>query len=125
MLLLIVSGLTIYHGVRINSSKGNATNLVRVYVDNQLYCEEKLIPGKRIEIRQDGGEENILMLTADGFFMESANCHNQSCVHQGSVTADNYRMRTLGNRIICIPNRVTVELVLDPMQPIDPDLPDV
>ena len=58
------------------------------------------------------GEEtvNLIHVTPRGVWMESSTCENQDCVEQGEVTAENRQSRILGNMIICLPNRVQLEL---------------
>lgn len=97
---------------------------VRIYLDGQFYAEEKLVKGKEIRISQPTGEINILTCTENGFFMQHSSCQNQLCVQQGEVNADNYYLRSLGNRIICLPNRVEAELLLS-NQTLSPDMPDI
>lgn len=114
--LLLVSRLTL---------PGNAAaGVIRIYVDGQLYREETLGAERDIQIEQANGETNILHLTKDGFYMAYSTCHNQLCVQQGQVTVDNYSTRALGNRVICLPNRVTAELVVLGRTPA-PDAPDI
>lgn len=72
-----------------------------------LTGEEAVYP-----ITQPSGEENVLHVTKEGVYMESATCGNQDCVHQGMVTLENMDSRVLGNMIICLPNQVTAELVV-------------
>ena len=115
-ILLLVSRLTI--------SGRAAAGVVRIYVDGRLYREEALGAERDIQIEQEGGETNILRLTEDGFYMAYSTCHNQLCVQQGPVTADNYITRALGTRIICLPNKVSAELVLAGRTP-PPDAPDI
>lgn len=62
-------------------------------------------------ITQPSGAENVLHVTSDSVYMESATCDNQDCVHQGVVTLENMDSRVLGNMIICLPNQVVAELV--------------
>lgn len=104
-----------------NSSKTSAGRM-QVFVDGRLYTEVPLEAGKTLAIRQENGAENVIHMTKDGFYMESANCRNQDCVHQGPVTQDNWKTRVLGTHVICLPNRVDVVLVTDEY---DPELPDV
>lgn len=60
---------------------------------------------------EDGTEtENVLHLTPDGFYMESATCKNQNCVRQGTVTLENREWRAMQNCVVCLPNGVTAEL---------------
>ncbi len=62
-------------------------------------------------LRQPDGKENVFHVTRDSVYMESANCDNQNCIHQGTVTLDNRETRVLGNMIICLPNKVVLELI--------------
>ena len=64
-----------------------------------------------IQYSEDGSTaENVIHITAEGVYMESANCENHDCVKQGMVTFENRADRILGNMIICLPNEVTLEL---------------
>ena len=59
----------------------------------------------------DGSEIfNIINLSLDGVFVESASCDNQDCEEQGVVTMENREERVLRNLIVCLPNEVSVEL---------------
>ena len=53
---------------------------------------------------------NIVHVTPTSIDMHEANCDNQDCVEQGEVTLENKDTRILGNRIICLPNQVTLQL---------------
>lgn len=53
---------------------------------------------------------NIVHVTPTSIDMHEANCDNQDCVEQGEVTLENKATRILGNRIICLPNQVTLQL---------------
>lgn len=60
---------------------------------------------------QDGTEIfNVVNLSPEGVFVESASCDNQDCVEQGLVTLENKETRVLRNLIVCLPNEVSVEL---------------
>jgi len=59
----------------------------------------------------DGSEIfNVINLSPEGVFVESASCDNQDCVEQGLVTLENKEERVLRNLIVCLPNEVSVEL---------------
>ena len=66
-------------------------------------------------IRQtmDDGTEavNILHLTANGFWMEDANCEGHDCVNMGEVTLENREERVLWNMVICLPHQLSLELI--------------
>lgn len=53
---------------------------------------------------------NIVHVTPTSIDMHEANCDNQDCVEQGEVTLENKDTRILRNRIICLPNQVTLQL---------------
>ena len=97
---------------------------VRIYLDGQLYSTAHLGEKQEITVRQDNGAVNVIALDEEGVWMKSSTCHNQLCVEQGKVTYENYRDRYYGTNIICLPNRVTIELVLQESER-DPDAPDI
>lgn len=61
-------------------------------------------------LTQSEDKVNVIHATHDSIWMESSTCENQNCVEQGMVTAENRNSRVLGNMIICLPNRVQLEL---------------
>ena len=107
----------------INAKNTTALGIVRIWADGKIYREAALGKEETIVIRQDNGCENVVRLTENGFFMESANCHNQLCIGQGEVTTENYPLRSLGTHVLCLPNRVDVELVVENRT--DMDIPDI
>ena len=118
------AGLLIY-GFASKAGKTSAGRM-RVLVNGEVFTEREIRDGERITVSQPDGCENVIVMTEDGFYMLSANCHNQDCVRQGEVTEKNYMYRTLGTSIICIPNRVEVQLVLTDQSETPPiEYPDV
>lgn len=88
---------------------------VKVYVDNELYQTLSLPESGETRFRvdtEDGGW-NIISLDSGGVYMLESNCPKQSCVQQGRVDAQNCESRALGHWILCLPHRVSVELVTD------------
>ena len=63
------------------------------------------------QLHQSDGRDNVVHVTHDSVYMESANCDNQDCVKQGTVNLINKEARVLGNMIICLPNQVVLELM--------------
>ena len=63
-----------------------------------------------VRILQENGDENVLRLTGDSVYMESANCEGQDCVHMEKVTRDNLETRVMFGMIICLPHRLSVEV---------------
>ena len=91
-----------------------ATGRVLISVDGTPFAEGRIGQKQDIVIRGPDGEENIVRITENGVYMASSTCKNQLCVQQGEVTRENFRRRALGNRIICLPNRVVVEMETSP-----------
>lgn len=89
---------------------GPAGSIVRVYVGEELYEEASLYMDRTIVIEQDDGCRNEVRIEEGRVYMAFSTCENQNCVNQGEMTPDNIASRALSNWIICLPNRVTVEL---------------
>ncbi len=85
---------------------------VRIQVDSRTVRLLPLDEPCTVTLTQDGDKKNIIRVTGDGVVMESANCLSQDCVHMGEVNRDNWETRVQGAFIICLPHRVTVELVV-------------
>lgn len=117
--LLLGSTMLLRHGK-------TAAGQMKVYVDGKLHDTVALVSGKDYTVQQEDGSVNVIRMTESGFYMLSSTCHNQLCIGQGEANAENWNMRSLGTHVICLPNRVDVELVLtDNQAVIDPDAPDV
>lgn len=125
-LVILVSAALLGASFLMNAGK-TATGTVEVYVDGALYTTAPLEEGKTLTITQEDGSKNVIRMMADGFYMEEASCPDQRCVQQGKVTQSNWYLRSLGVQVICLPNRVTVELKLADQQQMDQhiDAPDV
>lgn len=87
-----------------------AGSVVRVYVGEELYEEASLYMDKTIVIEQSNGCRNEVCIEKGRVYMSFSTCENQNCVNQGEMTPENIASRALSNWIICLPNRVTVEL---------------
>lgn len=57
----------------------------------------------QVEIRQDNGGCNMLVIENGTARMEEASCPDKICVNQGAI----YKK---GETIVCLPNQVTVEV---------------
>ena len=80
-------------------------------VSGTTYAPLALTTEEDFTIRQEAtGAENVVHVTPDSITMKSANCDNQDCVLQGTVTLDTKDDRVLGSMIICLPHQVTLEL---------------
>ncbi len=87
-------------------------DMVIIRVDDREYLRVPLSEPQTVTIEQADGSVNVVEITARGAVMKSSTCHNQLCVHMGEVTLDNWEFRPNGAFIICLPNRVSVELAV-------------
>ena len=87
-------------------------DLVIITVAGEEKLRVPLSQPQTVTIHQADGTENVVVITEDGAYMERSTCHNQICVHSGKVTRDNWDFRPDGAFIICLPNQVSVELVV-------------
>lgn len=94
-----------------NPPPEDARAYLRVQVDSEVWPLIPLTEMGLWTIEQENGAKNVLRATEQGVLMHFSTCDNQSCVHQGEVTLDNRDSRALGNMIVCLPNKVIVELL--------------
>ena len=87
-------------------------NVVIISVDGAEYARVPLSQPQTVTIAQDNGQVNVVEVFDRGAVMASSTCDNQQCVHLGEVTLDNWEFRPNQTFIICLPNRVTVELAV-------------
>ena len=83
---------------------------VIVTLDGRLIADLPFGEAHAVQILQDNGDENNLLLTGESVRMESANCEGQDCVRMEEVTADNLETRVMFGMIICLPHRLSVEV---------------
>lgn len=74
-------------------------DFVLVRVDGELYGNYPLNEDTEILI----GQTNRIVIQAGAVQMESADCPDQLCVKQGTVSRE-------GQMIVCLPNRVTIQI---------------
>ncbi len=77
-------------------------DMVTVTVDNRTYGVYSLSEDREIEI-DDGEHINHITIKDGAVSMASSNCANQVCVETGAVSE-------AGRTIVCLPNRVIVEI---------------
>lgn len=87
-------------------------DVVIITVDGEEYARVPLSSPQTVTIDQGDGVVNVVRVTEQGAYMESSTCQNQQCVHMGEVTVDNWETRPNQAFIICLPHRVSVELVV-------------
>lgn len=87
-------------------------NTVIITVDGREYTRVPLSQPQTVTVDQGDGMVNVVVVTEKGAYMESSTCKNQQCVHMGEVTVDNWEFRPTQGFIVCLPNKVSVELAV-------------
>ena len=105
-LVVAVAGLL---GVRAFAPRGNIT-YADIYINDILYEAVPLNEDTVITVDQGDGKVNHVQVKDGRIFMADSTCADHLCVDQGEMGPDNYEKRPLLNWIICLPNKVTVEL---------------
>jgi len=125
LVLLLAAGA---YGVSVLSRQGQTlSGLVNIYANGALYASVPLGEARQVRVEQADGHVNVVQIDEKGAVMVYSSCKNQLCIQQGEVTVDNWTRRSMGRSIICLPNRVQVELALSLSQEewVDLDAPDV
>ncbi|MBR6485614.1 MAG: NusG domain II-containing protein [Lachnospiraceae bacterium] len=102
ILIALMITVSILAVIIINRSQDPGEH-VRVYVDGNLKADLLLSHDTRFEIRGYGGGRNVLMIQDGYAYIEEASCPDKLCMHQG-------RINKAGQELICMPNRVVVEI---------------
>ena len=87
-------------------------DMVIISVDGKEYARVPLSKPQTVTVAQKDGSVNVVEVSAHGAVMLSSTCDNQLCVEMGEVTVDNWEYRPNQQFIICLPNRVGVELAV-------------
>lgn len=124
---VLVLAAVLYGGMLLARQGQTLSGGVTVSVDGKPYASARLDAPGEIRVEQANGDTNLLVIEDGAIRMASSSCKNQLCVHQGAMSADNWMQRAMGRTIVCLPNRVLVELSLDAEHPslADPDAPDI
>ena len=87
-------------------------DMIIITVDGKEYTRVPLSRPGQVVIDQGGGMVNVVEVSSRGAVMHSSTCDNQLCVQMGEVTVDNWEWRPNQQFIICLPNRVSIELAV-------------
>ena len=87
-------------------------DMVIITVDGKEYARVPLSKPQTVTVQQQDGSVNVVEISDHGAVMLSSTCDNQLCVEMGEVTVDNWEFRPNQQFIICLPNRVGVELAV-------------
>lgn len=88
-----------------------ADSYLRIKQDKQYYHLIPLVNAQDLTIAQEDGKVNVIHIDKDMAFMKSANCPNQDCIHQGTISLSNYQKLMIQQTVICLPNKIFLELI--------------
>ena len=83
---------------------------VTIYVRDEVYTQVSVSDYGIIVIDQGDGHVNNVVIDESGVRMEYSTCKNQVCVHAGTLDPNDEDALLLNMSIVCLPNRVVVEL---------------
>lgn len=86
-----------------NMNTKSTGQILRVEKDSKLYGEFPLDQDREIVI-DDGVHLNKIVIKNGKAYMDEANCRDQICTHMKEISIN-------GETIICLPNRVFLEVV--------------
>lgn len=109
LILVMAAGIMIF---ALTSRPQADENMVVITVDGKEWARVPLSQPQTVTVQQEDGSVNVIEVSDHGAVMASSSCHNQLCVQMGEVTVDNWEYRPNQQFIICLPNRVSVELMV-------------
>ncbi|MCL2866836.1 MAG: NusG domain II-containing protein [Clostridia bacterium] len=111
VILSILLLAALFFSFRMMLAGSGPRGVVVIQVDGKEYARIPLSEPQTVRIEQENGAVNVLEVTREGARMRDASCPDGLCVGQGQVTPDNYMSRPTQAFIICLPHRVTAELI--------------
>lgn len=104
LIILIFAVTAVISWFLVNRTPGNAAKgEVVIYKDRQEFAVIPLTAEKTVVVEDEGGNKNIIRVEGGEARMIEANCKDQICVNTRPA-------RKNGQSIICLPNRVAVEV---------------
>lgn len=98
LILLLAAGGLLWFFLRPQTTYKES--IVRITVDGTVYGEYPLDKNAEISI----GDTNVCVIEDGSVYMKSADCPDQICVKTKAI-------RTSASSIVCLPNKVVVEIV--------------
>ncbi len=102
LLALVLLGMALLCFLLLRPKAGDGA-VVRVYIDGELASEHSLSDDGEYVLN---GGTNVLTISGGTAAVTRAECPDHVCVRTGAISR-------VGERIVCLPNRVMVEIVGD------------
>ncbi|MCD8365919.1 MAG: NusG domain II-containing protein [Clostridiales bacterium] len=110
LLIIFIIILAVWLGYRRIAARTDSGSLVRITVDGEEYGVYDLGQDQEIPIEIDGEVTNTLVIRDGKADMTEADCPDQICVNTAAISTEN-------ETIICLPNRVVVEVIESEEEP--------
>lgn len=110
-MLVVVAALLVVAALMPKTQSASGESEILITVDGREWGRYPLSQPQTVVVEQADGSRNEITITGEGAYMHASSCDNQLCVQMGEVTLDNWETRPNQTFIICLPNRVTVELI--------------
>ncbi|MCD7837824.1 MAG: NusG domain II-containing protein [Clostridiales bacterium] len=102
--VLVLVGLALTAFVLLSRMTGQSDGLtVTIRQDNEVVATLPLDEDATYAVQGEVGVTNLVVIEDGAVHMEEADCPDQLCVKQGKI-------RYAGDSLICLPNRVVVEI---------------
>ena len=98
-IIILAAGLLVSFGPIAHSVSGTD---VTVTLDGETYGIYDLMLDKEIVV-ENGENTNVIVISGGQVYMDSASCKNQVCVEHAPISR-------AGECIVCLPNRLVVEI---------------
>ena len=86
---------------------------INIYIGNTLHAQLSLADEQTHTVAQSDAMRNEIAVENGSAYMRFATCPNQDCVHQPSLSPETLAAHPLYGWIICLPNQVSLELVVE------------
>lgn len=103
VILVLTFGFVIYSGYR-QSQRVVDHPMAVVTVDGEEYGRYPLDEDRNERIELENGAYNVLTISNGEAYISEASCRDQICVHH-------FHTHYAGDTIVCLPNKVVVEIV--------------
>ena len=114
VIAIVAAAILVLLGVSLLTRQNTpvAEDMAIITIDGKEYKRVPLSQPQTVTVTQENGCVNVVEVSDHGAVMLSSTCDNQLCVGMGEVTVDNWQYRPNQQFIICLPNRVSVELAV-------------
>lgn len=111
VVVALAAALLVLSALLPKNQSASGESEILITVDGKEWGRYPLSQPQTVVVEQADGCRNEIVITGEGAYMAASTCDNQLCVQMGEVTLDNWETRPNQAFIICLPNRVTVELI--------------